>query len=190
MHRMTWPCLLALALVLTGCGKHAAVTISPRTATVQPGDPAIFTATVTGVKNTAVTWGLVEKDGGEVWDGMYNAPKRAGTFHIVAASEANPKATTVAVITVPPKPVIIDPIMVTLPLRNGRAAGPVAFTATAIGETGEHPAAVTWRVVEQDGGSITPAGVYTPPAKAGTYHVEAVSQDDPKAIAVAGVYIY
>ena len=189
MCRMIWPCLLAFALLPAGCGKRATVTISPQTATVQPGDPAIFTATVTGAKNTAVSWSLAERDGGEVFDGMYTAPKRAGTFHVVAASDADPQATTTAVINVPPMPVILEPIMVTLPLRNGSMPEPIEFTATAIDETGEHRTEVTWHVVEKGGGSITPAGVYTPPAKAGMYHIEAAAKSDPATTAQALVMI-
>ncbi|MHB0937252.1 MAG: hypothetical protein ACYDCO_15745 [Armatimonadota bacterium] len=188
MPRMIWPCLFAFALVLSGCGaKRAAVTITPKTATVQPGDSAWFTAMVTGAENTAVSWSLAESEG-DIFQGLYNAPKRAGTFHIIAASTADPDAVAAATITVPPMPVILQPIMVTLPLRKG-ALKPIAFTATAIDETGEHPTDVTWRVVEKGGGTITSAGVYTPPAKAGAYHIEAASKADPSKTVEAMVMI-
>lgn len=187
MRRMIWPCLLPLALVLlAGCGgKRAAVTITPKTATVQPGDSAWFTATVSGPRNTAVNWSLTET-AGEIFQGLYNAPKRAGTFHVVAASAADPKAVAAATVTVPPMPVILQPIMVTQ--RKG-SAKPIQFTATAIDETGEHPTGVTWRVIEKSGGSISAKGVYTPPARAGTYHVEAAAKSDPTKTAQALVMI-
>jgi len=188
MRWMIWPCLLALALMLTGCGKRTAVTISPKAATIQPGDSAWFTAAVTGPRNTAVSWSLAEQGSGEIFQGLYNAPKRAGTFHLIAASTADPKTVAAATITVSPMPVILQPIMVTLPLK-GHSPKPVQFTATAIDETGEHLTDVTWRVLEKGGGSISAKGVYTPPAKAGTYHVEAVSKVNTKATAIAGIYI-
>ena len=50
------------------------------------------------------------------------------------------------------------------------------FTATV---TGALDTVVTWSVKEgATGGSITTAGLYTAPAKAGTYHVVATSKAD------------
>jgi hypothetical protein len=51
----------------------------------------------------------------------------------------------------------------------------VTFTAAV---TGSADTAVTWTIQETGGGSITPAGVYTSPAAAGTYHVIATSHAD------------
>lgn len=53
--------------------------------------------------------------------------------------------------------------------------------------------AVTWRVLESEGGSITPAndgnGDYTAPVTPGTYHVAAVSVANPAATATATVTV-
>ncbi len=51
-----------------------------------------------------------------------------------------------------------------------------AFTATVTNTTNT---AVTWSVVENSGGTITQAGVYTAPPLPGTFTVKAVSQADP-----------
>ena len=53
--------------------------------------------------------------------------------------------------------------------------GTQAFTATVTGSTNT---AVTWSVVETTGGTITTTGVYTAPATAGTFHVQAISAAD------------
>ena len=53
--------------------------------------------------------------------------------------------------------------------------------------------AVTWRVLESEGGSITPAsdgnGEYTAPVTPGTYHVAAISVANPAATATAIVTV-
>ena len=55
--------------------------------------------------------------------------------------------------------------------------------------TGLSPA-VSWQVQEgTDGGSITPDGTYTAPPIPGTYHVVAVSQDDPASAATVEVTV-
>jgi len=48
---------------------------------------------------------------------------------------------------------------------------------------------VSWRVVEPEGGTITPTGLYTSPAKPGLFHVEVKRQDFPDAIATATVTV-
>ena len=83
-----------------------------------------------------------------------------------------------------PEPV--RPVTVTIsgpatPLNTGASR---TFTAT-VGNTTN--TAVTWSVVEADGGSITQAGVYTAPATPGTYTVKATSQADVTAAATAPV---
>ena len=53
--------------------------------------------------------------------------------------------------------------------------GTQAFTATVGGTSNQ---AVTWSVVEASGGSISATGLYTAPATAGSFHVQAVSVAD------------
>ncbi len=55
-----------------------------------------------------------------------------------------------------------------------------SFTATVLNTTNT---AVSWSVVEPDGGSITPEGVYTAPPLPGTFTVKAVSLADSHAFA-------
>ena len=49
--------------------------------------------------------------------------------------------------------------------------------------------AVTWKVVEAGGGFITDTGLYTAPSGAGTFHVVAVSLDNPTKSATATVRV-
>lgn len=48
---------------------------------------------------------------------------------------------------------------------------------------------VAWRVLEAEGGTITPAGLYTAPAAPGTFHVQVAREDFPEVTAVATVTV-
>ncbi len=48
---------------------------------------------------------------------------------------------------------------------------------------------VSWSVVEPDGGTITPAGLYTAPAHTGTFHVRVSREDFPNLSATATVTV-
>lgn len=48
---------------------------------------------------------------------------------------------------------------------------------------------VVWSVVEPEGGSITPAGLYTAPAAPGTFHVQVQREDFPEVVATATVTV-
>jgi len=176
-----WLCLLA------GCGGGAGqpvtITISPTTASVAPAATQTFTAAVTHAGNTTVSWSVFEgAAGGSVTNaGIYTAPAKAGTYHVVATSQADTTKTAVATVTVPIG-VIVTPTSATITFGQRQT-----FTAIV---TGTANSAVTWSVQEgQIGGSITAAGVYTPPAIAGTYHVIATSQADQTQQGVATVIV-
>ena len=76
----------------------------------------------------------------------------------------------------PPNPNVTVTVTGSSSLLNTGATR--TFTATVKGTPNT---AVTWAVVESDGGSVTQAGVYTAPAVPGTYTVKAVSQADSNA---------
>jgi hypothetical protein len=48
---------------------------------------------------------------------------------------------------------------------------------------------VTWMILEPGGGTITPEGLYTAPAAAGTYHVKVQREDFPGLSATATVLV-
>lgn len=97
-------------LFLSACGggsspppptpQPVSVAISGSSDVLYTGASRTFTATVTNSSNPAVTWSVVETNGGTITqDGMYTAPSLPGTFRIKAASQADP--TKSAMVSVP-----------------------------------------------------------------------------------------
>ncbi len=169
---------------VTVTASGVAIAISPTTATLSVGQTQAFTATVTGSTNTAVLWSVEEgAAGGQVnGAGLYTAPAAAGTYHVLAASSADPSQIARATVTVAAGVgVTIDPKTLTM-LPNGTQA----FTATVTGATNK---AVSWNVQEAGGGVVNPNGVYTAPSRGGTFHVVATSVEDPTKSAIATVTI-
>jgi hypothetical protein len=87
----------------------ATVTVPPPSIAVTPGAAIClpagavqqFVAEVTGAASDGVVWSVLEHDGGGIdQGGLYTAPDREGTYHIVAASSADPDLTAVATVAV------------------------------------------------------------------------------------------
>jgi hypothetical protein len=112
--------LLAVApfLILTACGggtssappaspHDVTVTITPPSASVSAGALQKFTAAVAGTSNGAVVWSVAEANGGAIdANGNYTAPMKAGSFHVIATSQATPSGSaTVALSVSAPAPV-------------------------------------------------------------------------------------
>jgi hypothetical protein len=81
------------------------VSITPKTVTVPPGAQINFLASVSVSDEKAVTWRVLEREGGTITpasdgNGEYKAPVTPGTFHVAAISVANPAATATAIVTV------------------------------------------------------------------------------------------
>lgn len=78
------------------------ISVSPTSATLAPGASQQFTATVGGTSARGVTWSVVEGgSGGTVsGTGLYTAPSGAGTFHVVATSNADASKSASATVTV------------------------------------------------------------------------------------------
>ena len=152
------------------------VTVTPATATVQPGGQQTFAATVTGSSNTAVTWTAT---GGTISvTGIYTAGATAGNFIVTATSAADPTKSATATVTVQPVQVSVSPASATL--QPGQTQ---QFTATV---TGTSNTAVTWTAT---GGTITAAGLYTAGTAAGTFQVTATSVADTTKTSSASVVI-
>jgi len=81
---------------------EVSVTLSTNVATVYAGGTTTFTATVANAQDTSVTWTVQEgTSGGTITaDGVYTAPTTAGTYHIVATSNADPSKSATATVTV------------------------------------------------------------------------------------------
>lgn len=148
------------------------VSVSPNGATLLPGGTQQFTATVSNTANTAVNWSVQEgPSGGSISSsGLYTAPNNSGTYHVLAAAQADPTRTMTATVKV-------NAVVSITP--NGAAlylSATQQFTATVTGLANQ---AVNWSVQEGSvGGSISSSGLYTAPAVAGSFHVVATSQSD------------
>jgi hypothetical protein len=195
--------LSAIALVIAavmacwGCGggsrssssptptpaSSVSLTVTPNSVTVLRDATQTFTANVTGTTNTAVTWSIEETSGGTINSaGLYTPPQTgAGTFHVLAVSQANSAAVGIAVVTVPTPQITISPAAVTL-----RPAGTQTFAATVSGLT---DTAVNLTVQPSGGGLINSAGLYTAPSAAGFYNIVATSAGESALTASATVTV-
>lgn len=154
------------------------VVLAPLASQVGPRGSIVFRASVIGSPDTRVAWSVQEgAAGGTVTaSGVYSAPAAEGTFHVIAASEADASTVQVATVTVRAEAPAVS-VAVTPSSSAVDACQAVAFSATVSGATNQ---GVTWSVKEgPSGGTITPDGVYTAPTSAGTYHVVATSLADP-----------
>ncbi len=92
---------LLLYVGIQGGSRTVNVSIDPKDVTLPPGHEQVFTATVTGTTNTAVTWdfsaGSVSGDGSTV---TITAPNTAGVYTLTAISVADPSESDSAIITV------------------------------------------------------------------------------------------
>ena len=85
------------------------VTLTPSGASLWTGGTQTFQATVSGSANAAVTWSVVETAGGTLSPldpstARYTAPTTPGTFHVKAASVADPSNSAQAPVTVSVQP--------------------------------------------------------------------------------------
>jgi hypothetical protein len=198
-YRTAMALTIAAALGLWGCGGSSTsssaapppaassslitVTITPNSVSVFRDATQAFTAKVTGTNNTAVTWSVEESSGGTIDSaGHYTPPQNgAGTFHILATSQANSDAVAVAVVVVPMPQITISPVAATM-----HPSGTQTFAATI---SGLRNTAVNFTVQESAGGLINSAGLYTAPAAAGIYQVVATSADEATVNASATVTV-
>ncbi|HEY6372331.1 MAG TPA: kelch repeat-containing protein, partial [Candidatus Sulfotelmatobacter sp.] len=136
-----------------------------------------------GTTNTAVTWSVQESAGGTIDStGLYTAPQNStGTFHVVAASQANSASVGIATVTVQLSQIAISPAAVTL-LPDGTQT----FTAAV---TGLANASVTWTIQGTGGGVINGAGLYTAPSAEGFYHVIATIAEETTVSASATITV-
>jgi hypothetical protein len=89
---------------MSGCGgshRPVAIQVAPGTTNIAVGQSQTFTATVTNTGNTAVMWAVQEgAAGGSITAaGVYTAPMKAGSYHVIAASAFDPTKTAAASIT-------------------------------------------------------------------------------------------
>ncbi|MBL0275007.1 MAG: PKD domain-containing protein [Anaeromyxobacter sp.] len=154
-----------LAGVLTACGTAsttdavdgqtpgAELEVTPSFARVGPTQTVGFTAAASAL-STQITWTVQEgAAGGAVTaDGLYTAPALNGTFHVVAASSADPtKNATATVVVVGQPPPVTGAPMTTAHRTSGIAPLSVFFDAIDTVASG-NAAPYNWS-----------SGVYQPP---------------------------
>jgi GH18 family chitinase len=185
-HRVASAVLVCLTLLSCSAkvaaqkaGSSVVVSIFPPAAEVQPGETVQLRATVTGSSVTTVHWSIREPGsaGSVSADGLYTAPASVGVYHVLATSDADPRAVGVVAVTVTATPVLavyLSPRSVSVPVN-----GTVAFVAAVTGATAGQSTAVTWEIQEGSpaGGTIA-NGTYTAPSSTGTFHVIARSVAD------------
>ena len=188
---MSRSALLALALVcVLGCGGGAdrsTFLVEPAAPAVAVGDQLALAARPGVDLASDMEWEVQEPYGGGLRNSLgdhtvYFAPPAAGTYHLVLHGVKPDgrrlrQVVEVKVLALP----AVEPAQVQL-----APGGSTTFTATMKGLARN---TVTWQVEEPGGGEITPEGRYTAPARAGTYHVAAVSVLDPAVSARATVVV-
>jgi hypothetical protein len=160
----------------------ATVAITPSAATLAPGGTHAFTATVSGLADTSVTWaatcGSIAGAGSTV---TYTAPGSEGTCTVTATSVADPSESASATVTVATtEQVTVSVTPSSAILRIGRSE---TFTSSV---TGTSNTAVTWSAT---GGTFVgeTAVVYTAPDTLGAYTLTATSVADPSKSASATI---
>jgi hypothetical protein len=181
-----------LALGATGCSDEAApepvrVQVSPAEAQVRTGETQQFAAQVSGSKDPAVRWSVVEQGAGQVGaTGLYTAPSVPGLYTVRAQSVADERVVSEARVRVLPGAlrIVVTVSPTTAELDLGEQ---LTLTATV---TNAQDTSVTWSVEGGDAsGTVSAQGVYTAPRTAGTYRILAHSVADPNRSAAATVKV-
>jgi Abnormal spindle-like microcephaly-assoc'd, ASPM-SPD-2-Hydin len=156
-----------------------AVSVSPATATVASGATLSLTPVVSGTTtNHAVTWHA--STGSISAAGVYTAPISAGTSVVTATSVADPTKVGMSTITVTAAPTnnpsptpTVTGVSVSPATASSVTGGTLPFSASVAGTTTNK--AVIWKAAL---GTVSAAGLYTAPVKAGTDTVTATSVAD------------
>jgi Right handed beta helix region/Abnormal spindle-like microcephaly-assoc'd, ASPM-SPD-2-Hydin/Bacterial Ig-like domain (group 2) len=162
------------------------VAISPVSSSLVEGGVLQFTAAVQGsATDKSVTWKA--SSGSITSSGAYTAPATIGTATVTATSNADATKLALATVTVtaaPPQGPAVTSVTISPASASSLTSGTLPFTAAVQGTTSNK--SVTWKASL---GTVTAAGHYTAPAKAGTDTVTATSAADPSKSASASVAV-
>lgn len=166
------------------------INITPGAVLLAPGSKLTFSAEMNYPPNVnyirqPIKWVVLETDGGSVTiNGEYSAPTKPGTYHVQAQREDYPTVSVNATVVVDNSSPGFVPVL-SVP---GRLITLMPGNSIALQANNNYPPnvtyirqPVTWSVVEADGGTITPLGMYTAPQKSGVFHV-VVRRDDYPAL--------
>ncbi len=149
---------------------HGTIVVQPAAAELGFGETVAFRARVTGPTDPGTEWSVREGAAGGVVqaNGIYTAPAVAGEYHLDVRSRAHPELVTTVAVVVRGRlahPWVVNP----LPGEGVQLEPRVAIAGQASAPLTDP----VWRVLDGDaGGSITPGGVYTAPAHAGSFRIE------------------
>lgn len=151
----------------------ASVAVTPRNVRLGPGESQLFSATVTGDANTAVTWecdppGTIDASGYFTAPASFDSPSLV-SIRARSVAQPNRSGETQAVLYRPPTPpitIIVDPERPTTAMDLTQQ-----FTALVVGNPNT---AVRW---EASSGTISSAGLFTPGAT-GSVTIKAISLAD------------
>ena len=153
------------------------VSVAPGTITLFGAQTQLFTPTVLGTGNTAVTWTISPSGTGSITTGgLYTAPATISatqTVTVTATSAADNTKFGTATVTLSPITVTVAPTTASL-----FASQTQLFTQTVLGTSNS---SVTWTISPAGTGSISTGGLYTAPASivsAQTVTVTATSAAD------------
>jgi hypothetical protein len=156
--------------IVTVAASVGIVVLPPTSLFLDQGGTHTFVALVSGSNNSGVTWTVQEGTaGGSITNsGVYTAPNAAGTFHVVATSQADTSKSATATVTVSAVGIFLDPTSVSMGIGESQT-----FTFGVFGTVNR---AVTFSISEgAAGGAVTNSGIYTAPATFGTFHVVVTS---------------
>jgi len=152
------------------------VLVNPPSVTLGNGQTQQFSASVSGISQTGVTWSINPQVGAiDPNSGMYTAPSPIAASQkvtVIATSVFDPTTNGTATVTLQPISVTLSPAAVTLSANQSQQ-----FTPTLLGSS----AGVLWSISPQVG-NITNSGLYTAPssiAASSKVTVTATSVDDP-----------
>jgi hypothetical protein len=177
--------LTLTVLGISGCvgmGKATAsravstVVVSPAATSVAASAKVQFTAAIQGTTtNSSVTW--MASTGTITSAGVFTAPAKGGTITITATSVADPTKSATATVTVAaagqPSGSGVTSVTVSPLTASSITSGTLSFGATVQGTASN--SSIIWRALL---GTITSAGTYTAPTKAGSDTVTATSVAD------------
>jgi hypothetical protein len=96
--------LLVVGLLLASCGgegEPASVVVNPSSAELEVNKTQQFEGFTLNVIDDTVTWSVQESGGGTITaSGLYTAPAKKGTYHVIVTSHYDTSKKTVVPITV------------------------------------------------------------------------------------------
>jgi hypothetical protein len=160
----TFPEFGTFILVRKSGSAQPSVQVSPGTVSLGEGGKQQFTATVSNISNTAVTWSISPAAGSISASGLYTAPANITsnqTVTVTATSVADGTASDSATVQlVPPQAPAPIKVSISVPSSSVTAGGKLQFTASVTGTTNT---GVNWSLSPSTG-TISTTGLYTAPA--------------------------